>query len=184
MVSCAGRMQRPGRPALPTRRRCRETAHAPHRMQRSLRARQREVRRHKPTACNTSSLAHLTGTESLPTPCSNPADRADQPQLGHGRLQKPVAFVLHYLDRRWAAPAGAMLVLLPPAGQTLVDPGCFWSAAGHPGLTVRARAPPSPRTSFQHRYEHVCKRACRILQYVSGDQKLRRPDTIDVHSDY
>ena len=58
--------------------------------------------------------------------------------VGLRRLQKTVAFVLQYLDRRWAAPPGAMLVLLPPVGQTLVDPGCFWSAAGHPGLTVRS----------------------------------------------
>ena len=79
---------------------------------------------------------------------------ADQPQLGRRRLQKTVAFVLQYLDRRWAAPLGTMLVLLPPAGQTLVDPGCFWSAAGHPGLTVRAL--PSMGTEITA-YSHACK---------------------------
>ena len=46
--------------------------------------------------------------------------------------------MLQYLDQRWAAPPGATLVLLPPASQNVTDPGSFWSASEHPGLTVRA----------------------------------------------
>ena len=53
------------------------------------------------------------------------------------RLSKTVAFVLQYLGQRWPARPGAALVLLPPPGQTLIDAGSFWSAAGHPDLTVR-----------------------------------------------
>ena len=55
------------------------------------------------------------------------------------RLHKTIAFVLQYLDHRWAAPPGSALVLLAPASQNPIDVGCFWSAAGHPFLTVRAR---------------------------------------------
>ncbi len=61
----------------------------------------------------------------------------NQCRLPRCRLSKTVAFVLQYLGQRWAAPAGTALVLLPPAGQTVIDAGSFWSAAGHPGLSVR-----------------------------------------------
>lgn len=78
------------------------------------------------------------------------------------RLSKTVAFVLQYLGQRWAAPPGSTLVLLPPAGQTVIDAGSFWSAGGHPGLTVRApsellsarptgRTAPTPCMTFADR---------------------------------